>query len=286
MEGKWAWDEGTLERWRAEVQSRAAEGRLEYAGARVPGGVIAYSCDMNEASKAWCREPGLVPANWPIGASARFVGRRARGDGQTQATRQTEPRLTEARGKRCARKNGSWPDGGAVVMSKNSRDDLSTRRAEMAGRSSSVDSTSQWITARCAAAPGLRDAGIDCVTSTMKAQEAESGDGRPQAGTRYQPCAARSEAGVRSCVRGNEARLAACPRRASVTCWPTRHSTGPASRASAACCESRARSAHRGRASHPGPGRQATTHMPTQLASVVLGQTYLPSRCGALVHLY
>lgn len=86
----------TLERWREDVQSRPARGRVWTAGARLEALITVAA--MDEVSKsAWCREHGVYPADldkWRLNATTALADpEEARAS--PQATRQDKKRIKE-----------------------------------------------------------------------------------------------------------------------------------------------------------------------------------------------
>jgi transposase-like protein len=86
----------TLERWRDEVQTRPARGRVWSAGARLDAVITAAALDVVGKS-AWCREHGVYPAEldkWRLSATSALSDPedvRA----SPQATRQDKKRIKE-----------------------------------------------------------------------------------------------------------------------------------------------------------------------------------------------
>ena len=86
----------TLQRWREDVQSRPARGRVWTAGGRLEAVITAAAMDET-AKSAWCRENGVYLAEldkWRTSATAALAEpEEARAS--PQATRQDKKRIKE-----------------------------------------------------------------------------------------------------------------------------------------------------------------------------------------------
>ena len=107
---------GTLERWRADAQSRPARGRAWTAGARLEAVITAAA--MDEAGKsAWCRQYGVFPADldkWRLSATTALA-EPEEVRASPQATRQDKKRIKELE-RELLRKDRALAETAALLM--------------------------------------------------------------------------------------------------------------------------------------------------------------------------